>query len=97
MPSTPHTSPTPLINQPAPLHVVGPEARAGKAGDQVDPEHRTPASAGTRNAYGTTCGFGSIRTIQSPEFMSLRKIRLFFTTTPHVIVAFGIFPCGLCG
>ena len=47
--------------------------------------------------YGTTAAFGSNRMIHNPEFMSFTKARLFFTTTPQVIVAFGVFPFGLVG
>src|SRR3954469_12369776 len=43
---------------------------------------------------GTVGFFGSNRTIHRPLFKSLTKVKPFFTTAPHVIAAFGIFPSG---
>src|SRR5690606_6551202 len=47
----------------------------------------SPRLRATR-AYGTTEGFGSIFTIQTPLYMSLTQAAPSFTTTPHVMAAF---------
>ncbi len=48
------------------------------------PESRTP----NPEYYGTSSDLGSIRTIQSPLYMSFTYASPSFTTTPHVIAVF---------